>query len=469
MTLLFKENMILGNEESQTSICCLWAIKEKYAGIDKKLYRFIGNLYSFEGINILLRNIFLNPSIRNIVIVGPDLSGTGEALLNFFKNSVDEKNRIIGSNFSIQENIDKDSLEKLRKNVKAYDFRKSSMEDVEKKLQELSEIKAEPFMNEKFFPEIKPEVETLPCEKSGFLIRQNTIAHAWLQLLDSIMKFGEVKKTPFGMKQKEILNALAIVDAEDKSIEEWLNFTNDELQKYLPTILTAEKPATISYTYGSRIFRKEDKFDMDQVTSAINELKSDPHSRRAVVFTWRVDEDMTSKQPPCLTQITWNIQEGKLFQTVVFRSHDIYAGWPMNLFALRKLQEKVASELGIPAGPLTCLSQSAHIYENNWKEVNEVLNKYYVHNRKFNIFTIDPRGSFVINIVEGEITVQHYTKNSVKTNYFFKGKDIKEIFNQIMNSNLVSRLDHAYYLGRELRKAYECIKHGRAYKQDSES
>ncbi|HLD88904.1 MAG TPA: thymidylate synthase [Candidatus Nanoarchaeia archaeon] len=468
MTLLFKENMILGNEESPTSICCLWAMKENYSKIDKKLYRFTGNLYSFEGINILLRNIFLNPSIRNIIVVGPDLNGTGETLLNFFKNGVDENNKIIGSNFIIQNNIGKEYLEKLRQNVKIYDFRKSSIVELEKKLQELS-IKAVSFMDEKSFPEIKLEVETLPCEKSGFIIRQKTIAHAWLQILDTILKFGEIKKTPFGMKQKEILNALVVVDAEDKSIEEWLNFTDEELQKYLPTILTAEKPATIHYTYGSRIFRKEDKFDIDQVTSAINELRSDPHSRRAVVFTWRVDEDMTSKQPPCLTQITWNIQEGRLFQTVVFRSHDMYAGWPMNLFALRKLQEKVSSELIIPAGPLTCLSQSAHIYENNWKEVDEVLNKYYVHNRKFNIFTLDPRGSFVVNIVDGEITVQHYTTNSVKTSYFFRGKNIKEIFGQIMNANLISRLDHAYYLGRELRKAYECIRHNREYKQDSEN
>jgi len=467
MAILSKENLLIGNTKSAVAICCLWARKEVYKNVDKSLYCFVGNLYSLEGINIMLRNILANPTIRKILVTGNDLSKTGEALLAFFKKGIDKDRKIKGTDFTIQENIPVEDLEAIRTHVEIFDMIKQPMPAIREKLESLKE-NGKPFMKPKVYASIKVEEETLEGEKSGFLVRDKTIAEAWLKMLDLIMKFGVVKDTAYQTKQKELLNVVSVMEAEDDKIAEWLPFTQKELDDYLPSILTSKKPAAISYTYGSRLFKIEDRFHTDQVSHVVEELKKKPYTRRGVVFAWRVEEDMKSDQPPCLTQITWNIQHKKLYQTLVFRSHDIFGGFPMNLFALRKFQERTAKKIGIPCGSLTCISNSAHIYENNWKEVKTILNNYYVHNTRAPAIIIDPRGSVVISIEDGEIIAQHYTLSHKKTAYFFKGKNPKAVFHHILEAHLVSRLDHAAYIGSELQKAYHCLKTGKKYVQDQD-
>ena len=86
-------------------------------------------------------------------------------------------------------------------------------------------------------------------------------------------------------------------------------------------------------------------------------------------------------------------------------------------------------------------------------------------------WTRDPAGSFKISISEssvlegsirqGRIIAQH-------TKYTIIGDNATEIFDTILDLGLVSRLDHASYLGRELMKAELALMMGRSYAQDDE-
>ena len=58
----------------------------------------------------------------------------------------------------------------------------------------------------------------------------------------------------------------------------------------------------------------------------------------------------------------------------------------------------------------------------------------------------------------------HYLK--MKPNLMIYGKTAKAIYDEIIKKKLVSRIEHAAYLGQELQKAEDALKLGKNYVQD---
>jgi len=92
-------------------------------------------------------------------------------------------------------------------------------------------------------------------------------------------------------------------------------------------------------------------------------------------------------------------------------------------------------------------------------------------------FEFDPKGFFVILVDHGKkkIIVEHYNyvkdKKVIKTgkiNEVIEGTKAEEICKKIIGKGLLSRLDHASYLGLELQKAEQALRHGLEYTQDEE-
>ncbi len=86
----------------------------------------------------------------------------------------------------------------------------------------------------------------------------------------------------------------------------------------------------------------------------------------------------------------------------------------------------------------------------------------------------DPEGFFVIFLKGGEIVVEHYLNVNkggdleVETGSLctvVKGKSAKAICDTIVRKKMVSRLDHASYLGRELQKEEIALKDDLEYVQ----
>ncbi len=78
------------------------------------------------GIEKVICNVIANPNIRYIVICGPESPGhlTGETLKALIDNGIDDKRKIIGTNALTPYlfNIDKESVERFREQVKIIDF-----------------------------------------------------------------------------------------------------------------------------------------------------------------------------------------------------------------------------------------------------------------------------------------------------------------------------------------------------------
>jgi thymidylate synthase len=470
-TPFIPDKLETGNRDSNVAVCTLWTEPGRMK-LPKEMFAVRGNLYSGNGIRYLLRNLLANPMIRYLVICGNDRTGSGDDLASLFKNGIDRKGRIRNSKTALDENLTQELVDRIRKNVELIDMR-GRERDILKRVKSLGP--KPPHSKPVIVEEIREPVEGLEFrDVSGFRLREGTIPEAWLKLLDVVMKLGEMKKSEHGLGQKEVLNTIALIDGDVKQVPEWMPFSEEDLDKYYDTFFGSGASKGLSYTYGKRLFeyiipgseRKwedEARVTFNQVENALKHLKKTPYTRRATVFTWYVHKDSRSENPPCLTQITWNVKYGKLFQTAVFRSHDIFGGWPMNAFALRELQKRMASELKMKPGTLTIISNSAHIYENNFPQARDILSDHYTCRPV--PFGSDRLGHFLIGVEKGEIVVRHAMPDGKGTEFVFRGKDATGLYRTILNENLVSRMDHAAYLGMELARAECALKSGRKYVQ----
>ncbi len=82
---------------------------------------------------------------------------------------------------------------------------------------------------------------------------------------------------------------------------------------------------------------------------------------------------------------------------------------------------------------------------------------------------MDPKGYFKIFIEKKDELIElSYYENETKSdmaNITIRGKDAVLIYKKVIEMGLVSRLDHAAYLGKELKKAELAVKYGIGYKQ----
>ncbi len=461
----------LSNPESNVAVCTLWT-QAGQIELPKEKFAIKGNLYSGNGIRHMLRTILANPIIRYLVVCGNDRTGSGNDLVNFFSKGVDDGNSITGSKVVLDSKLTHSMVKAVRDSVKLIDMRGKENE-IEKTIDALEKLP--PFGEPVIVKEDESNASSFSVKDvSGFRLEGETISDAWLKVVDTVMKFGEDKKSEHDVLQKEVLNILTVIN-ETGDIEDWLPFDKPDVEKYYETFFGTGADRGLSYTYGKRLFEyimsgspekweKEAHATFNQIENAVNHLRKAPHTRRAAAFTWHVREDSMSENPPCLTQITWNIKYGKLFQTAVFRSHDMFSGWPMNAFALRELQNIMSKDLGVGMGHLTIISNSAHIYENNFTQATEIIKKYFTCRRE--PFRQDSLGYFTIHIEKGEMVVNHLLPDHVKTHFSFRGKKAEEIYKMILHEGLVSRPEHAAYLGKELGRAEEALKSGKEYIQE---
>ncbi|MBN2330381.1 MAG: DUF4346 domain-containing protein [Candidatus Aenigmarchaeota archaeon] len=469
--LFFGENMEIGDLGSNVAICTLWTETRKI-DVGKGKFAVKGNLYSGNGIKYLVRNLLANPRIRYIIMCGNDRTKSGDDLSNLFGKGIDANGRILGSDVVLDPNLTPDVIEKMRRNVELIDMR-GKEDDIEERIGGLDP--KPPYSKPVIIEECKEECGDLEVpDVSGLRVEEAGIGRAWLNLLDLVMKFGENKDSEHGLKQKELLNVVSVIDGDDTGIAEWLPFEKPELEKYFETFFGTGSGKGLSYTYGKRLFQyimpgtepkweSEARATFDQIKNAVQHLRLAPHTRRAAAFTWYVHEDSMSDSPPCLTQITWSIKHGRLFETAVFRSHDIFGGWPMNAYALRQLQRMVAKDVGKEPGALTIISNSAHIYENNFDHASRIIKEHY--SGKSMELMEDRLGYFTIAVEGKQLVAKHHLPDGRETGFVFRGKDATAIFRRIVHENLVSRLDHAAYLGKELERAEQAMKDGSKYVQ----
>jgi thymidylate synthase len=120
----------------------------------------------------------------------------------------------------------------------------------------------------------------------------------------------------------------------------------------------------------------------DQIHLIAERLAKTPHSRRAQAVTWKVWEDNFCTDPACLQSIWCRLLKGDddiwyLNTNIRFRSNDAYKAAFMNMYALVRLQERIAryiykmSGKEVRLGRYVHQADSFHIYGAYFTEVEE--------------------------------------------------------------------------------------------------
>lgn len=460
----FSDQVVVGNPSSSIAVVTLWTKKEVVLEhLSPGVYAIVGQLYSRdEGVNGILRNLLANKNIRHIILTGVDLNSSGNVLSAFFQNGVTEEYFIIGAqDICIDKEIPLSSLALLRTKVQLHDHR--SLKDFSQLpllLQQLPVLFS--YGEPEYFPTTKPTLPaTYPSEKSGFVVRQSHIGPAWLEILSLILRFGTIKKSDYGLDQRELLNSISVIEQEDPDIPQWFpyfQFTKEDLFSYYPQVLSAASVDGVEYSYGQR-FRSQK--NVDQLQLLISLLQKNKYTRRAIAVTWDLEKDSQSEKPPCLILVEFLVQEDKVFLTAFFRSNDMFHAWPRNAFGLRKLQYHVAAATKLHIGSLTIISSSAHIYQNNWTVAQDILAKYPLVVPRVG----DPRGNIIIRLHDGTVHITH-TDPAGKRLQEFSDTDIFVLYKKIAQEKCILDTSHVLYIGSELQKAAIALQKGIAYVQD---
>ncbi len=476
-TPLYKASrLIVGNPASPVAICCLWTKPQEIAAkLDPNSYCVIGNLFSAErGLDILVRNLLANPNISNLIITGTDLSKSGTVLLDFFKKGFERGQTEITakpvwrvkSDYPgyIGLDIPQSSLEKLRESIAV--IRTDDISKIDFKKLPTPKIRREKMIFEKQ----TEQVRQYQGEDAVYIVRHKNIAGAWLQILDTILKFGRISGTHYDERQKEILNLVSVISGEDPAnphIPEFLPYDKEHIEQYIKKITTDWKEPGTSYTYGSRM---RSWFGTDQIKGAVAKLVREPVSRAVVINLWDSSQDLTIGGSPCINHIWLRLRDGKLYLTATIRSNDMFEAYPDNAFGLRALQELIRKELveaglKVELGDLIINSQSAHIYEDCWERAEQIVKKWYDSYVPKPELQLDPRGNFVISLVDGKIRVEH-TSSQGELLGVYEGSSARQLRDMIVREGIISNIGHAVYLGIELARAETALKQKTDYTQD---
>lgn len=470
--------LIIGNPEGNVGIVTLWSkLKDMAAKVPADRYCIMGQLFSAErGLDLLVRNLLANPQITNLVVTGVDFSKSGIVLEDFFRQGFDRgetkltKKPVwkVKSAYEgyVELDIPEEVLEELRRSVSVVRVPNIAVFDFST-LQAPSGSRVR-----RVYEKQEEQVKHYIGETTGHVIRGKTIAEVWLKVLDSILKFGKESATHYGNAQRELVNVLSIIEEEDPKnffLPSYLPCDESRVKAYIPRI-TRDLPGGIhknEYTYGSRM---RSWFGTDQVKRAVDKLVREPISRAVVISLWDATKDLEIGGSPCLNHIWLRITEDRLAMTCVFRSHDMFEGYPENAFGLRTLQEEIRSELqerlGKPVhlGELMILSQSAHLYKDTWEWAAKV-SEQQLPSFQRHLAHLDPRGNFIISREGEEIVMMHTGLGGEKIGEF-RGKSGFELMQALVKENVVSSVNHALDLGLELMKAEIAGKLGIEYKQD---
>lgn len=115
---------------------------------------------------------------------------------------------------------------------------------------------------------------------------------------------------------------------------------------------------------------------IDQLASVIEDIKSDPYSRRHVVSAWNVGELEDMALPPCHLMFQFYVTAGGFLDLQMYqRSADMFLGVPFNIASYSLLLHMVAQVTGYEAGTLTHVIGDAHIYVNHLDAVKTQLRR----------------------------------------------------------------------------------------------
>ncbi len=166
----------------------------------------------------------------------------------------------------------------------------------------------------------------------------------------------------------------------------------------------ADEQGELGPVYGSqwRAWPTADGKSVDQISHLIEQIKTNPYSRRHIISAWNVGEIDNMALPPCHTMFQFYVAQGKLSCQLYQRSADVFLGVPFNIASYALLLIMVANVTQLEPGEFVHTFGDVHLYKNHIEQARlqlkrtpytlpklEILNKVdSIFDFKFEDFTI---------------------------------------------------------------------------------
>ncbi|GHD82660.1 thymidylate synthase [Salinibacterium amurskyense] len=114
---------------------------------------------------------------------------------------------------------------------------------------------------------------------------------------------------------------------------------------------------------------------IDQISEVIEQIKTNPDSRRLIVSAWNPADIPNMALAPCHAFFQFYVADGKLSCQLYQRSADLFLGVPFNIASYALLTHMVAEQTGLEVGDFVWTGGDCHIYDNHVEQVTEQLTR----------------------------------------------------------------------------------------------
>ncbi len=129
------------------------------------------------------------------------------------------------------------------------------------------------------------------------------------------------------------------------------------------------------YGYQWRSWPKSDGTHLDQITEVIEQIKTNPDSRRLIVSAWNAGDIENMALAPCHALFQFYVANGKLSCQLYQRSADSFLGVPFNIASYALLTMMIAHVCDLEVGEFVHTLGDAHIYLNHVEQVKLQLSR----------------------------------------------------------------------------------------------
>ncbi len=144
---------------------------------------------------------------------------------------------------------------------------------------------------------------------------------------------------------------------------------------------------------------------VDQVTDVINQIKTNPNSRRLIVSAWNVADIENMNLPPCHILFQFYVADGRLSCQLYQRSADTFLGVPFNIASYALLTMMVAQVTGLKPGDFVYTTGDTHLYLDHLEQARLQLTRTP---RKLPRMVINPEVKSIFDFKYEDFTLEDY-------------------------------------------------------------
>jgi thymidylate synthase len=129
------------------------------------------------------------------------------------------------------------------------------------------------------------------------------------------------------------------------------------------------------YGYQWRSWPTNEGGNVDQIKNVINDIKTNPDSRRLIVSAWNVGQISKMALPPCHSLFQFYINNNTLSCQLYQRSADVFLGVPFNIASYALLTMMIAQVCNLKLGDFVHTIGDAHLYLNHIEQAKLQLSR----------------------------------------------------------------------------------------------